>query len=207
MKRPVVETSARRRRALLGAAVAAVVVGLLVTVLLVRGAADRSSATAAGSASPVSLAPAPPTPVAAGPTSEANEAPASLPAVSLDEAAHVGNGVSAEVTKLDAIDGTGTGPGNISGPALRVTVRITNASADAVSLDGVAVDLTHGADALPASPLNDPSAAPFTGTLAAGDSAEGVYVFTVPKDDRELITVTVGYQAGAPFMVFTGSAR
>lgn len=32
-----------------------------------------------------------------------------------------------------------------------------------------------------------------------------MYVFTVPAGDRDLVTLSVGYQAGAPFMVFTGS--
>jgi hypothetical protein len=35
----------------------------------------------------------------------------------------------------------------------------------------------------------------------------GVYLFTVPEDDRDTVTVSVGYEAGAPYLVFTGSAR
>jgi hypothetical protein len=85
-------------------------------------------------------------------------------------------------------------------------VRITNGTDDAVDLGGVTMDLTHGADAVPASPLDDPSQAPFSGSLDQGDSAEGVYVFSVPQDDRGTVTVSVGHRAGAPFMVFTGSA-
>jgi hypothetical protein len=205
-----------RRRLLLGAAavlVAAVVVGL---VLAFSGdgreagatppATTGPSATAAPTPDEVELAPAPRTPEPTGPTSDANALPPSLPAVGLDETAAVGNGITATVSSLEAIDGTAQGPGNVAGPALRATVRITNGTAEPVSLDAVVVDMATGSDLSPASPLDDPSERPFSGTVAPGESAEGVYVFTVPVDDRAAVTVSVGYQAGAPFLVFTGPA-
>jgi hypothetical protein len=125
----------------------------------------------------------------------------------MGKSASPGNGITGTVVSLDAIRGTGLGPGNISGPALRVTLRITNGTKAPQSLDAVAVGMTYGRDHRPASPLDDPSARPFHGSLIAGKSATGVYVFSVPAHDRSAITVSVGYQAGAPFMVFTGSAR
>jgi hypothetical protein len=70
----------------------------------------------------------------------------------------------------------------------------------------VSVSLTSGPDGTPASPLDDPSRAPFAGTVDPGEDAEGVYVFTVPEGDRDVVTLTVGYRAGAPFLVFTGAA-
>jgi hypothetical protein len=145
-------------------------------------------------------------PEATGPTSDANMLPVALPPVGLDEPASSGDGVRAEVRSVVAIDGSGSGPGNISGPALRVTLELTNGTVSPVALDFMSVGLAHGSDRTPASPLNDPSAAPFTGTLEPGATGEGVYVFSVPEEDRELVTVSVGYRAGAPFMVFTGSA-
>ena len=45
----------------------------------------------------------------------------------------------------------------------------------------------------------------FQGVLAPGASAEGVYVVRVPKDARSDVTVEVGYQAGAPLLIFNGS--
>lgn len=126
--------------------------------------------------------------------------------MALDDEAAVGNGVSATLVSVRAVDGSATGPGNIAGPALRVTVHLTNRTVAPVGLDLVSVDLTYGDDRLPASPLDDPSRVPFSGTLRPGGAAEGTYVFTVPADDRGVVTVSVGYQPGAPFMVFTGSA-
>jgi hypothetical protein len=176
--------------------------------------AGTSSGTATSTSEPLPsapvtpepLSPAPVTPEPTGPTSDVDEPPPSLPVVALDDEAAVGNGITAEVVSLDAITGTGTGPGNVAGPALRVTVQISNGTAAPVSLDEVVVDLTYGADLTPASPLDDPSTAPFTGTVEPQGNREGVYVFTVPEDQRDAVTVSVGYQAGAPFLVFSGSA-
>ena len=202
-----------RRRVWLGVAVAAVVVVLVVLGLLSTGGDDDRTPSAAAeepasttTAPPVVAAPTAPTPEPTGPTEDVDDPPPSRPAVALDEAAEVGDGVSASLVSLDAIQGTATGPGNIAGPALRITVRIENGTDGPVSLGGVVVDLASGPDLVPASPLGDPSAAPFAGTVAPGGHADGVYVFTIPEEDRGSVTVSVGYQAGAPLMVFTGSA-
>jgi hypothetical protein len=141
----------------------------------------------------------------AGQPVAADERPPNLPAVALDAPAATGDGVTGSLVSITAIDGTGVGRGNVAGPALRVTVRLTNGTAEAVPLDGVAVELTHGADDVPASPLNDPSRSPFGGTLEPGATAEAVYVFGIPADDRQDVSVAVGYRAGAPFMVFSGA--
>jgi hypothetical protein len=66
--------------------------------------------------------------------------------------------------------------------------------------------MTYGPDLTPASPVNDPSTSMFMGSLPPGDSAEAVTVFTVPRDGRDTVSVTVGYRPGAPLVVFTGTA-
>ncbi|WP_369136676.1 hypothetical protein [Modestobacter versicolor] len=212
----------RRRLTLLGALLA-VVVAAVVTLVLTTGTDDEPSPAAAGSgaatstpaaptpaapsaAAPTSVAPVAVTPEPTGPTADADEPPASLVPVALDQPAAVGNGITAEVVALEGIDATAVGPGNVSGPALRVTVRITNGTAGPVPLGGVAVDLASGPELVPASPVGDASAAPFTGTVAAGATAEGTYVFSIAPADRGEVTLSVGYQAGAPILVFTGSA-
>jgi large exoprotein involved in heme utilization and adhesion len=126
--------------------------------------------------------------------------------VNLAATAAVGNGVSAQITSLEAIHGTGIGPGNISGPALRVTVVVHNGTAAPVSLDGVSVEMTSGDDLQPAPPLDDPSQRPLAGMVGPGKAEQGAYVFRISEDRRSSVTVTVGYQAGAPIMVFTGAA-
>lgn len=205
----------RRRVVVSAAAVLVAAVVAVVAVLALRGDDDAGTsaagdpspgAAASTTAAPPELAPAPVTPEPAGPTEDATELPPSLTPVGFDEPAAVGNGITAEVVSLEAVEGSGTGPGNIAGPALRATIRITNGTAGPVSLDGVAVDLAHGTELTPASPLEDPSEAPFAGTVQPSGNAVGVYVFSVPADDRDLVNLSVGYQAGAPFLVFTGSA-
>jgi hypothetical protein len=208
---PGPDVARRRRRLLLAILAAAVVAAIVVVVLVVRsgddldpaarsGASSTATSSAAASASPTASAFSP----APGPT-DANEPPPALPPVALDARSEVGNGVVATLPSIDQIQGTAQGPGNIAGPAIRVTVRIENGTAAPVSLEGVAVNMYFGAELTPASPLEDPSRKDFFGTVAPGKSAEGVYVFSVPSDARDSVTVEVGYAAGAPLLMFTGA--
>jgi hypothetical protein len=215
-----------RRRWLVGTVVLVLVAAVLALAIGLRGGNDPAAAEdTTGTASP-STAPstasstdaatdgstgpaatgteAPNTGPAVGPTEGGDAAPPALPAVALDAPAPVGNGVVATLPAIEAIEGEAKGPGNVNGPALRVTVRIENGTDQPIPLDGVATNLYHGADATPAAPLDDASEQPFTGTLAAGEQAQAVYVFTVPADDRSSVTVEVGYEAGAPLLLFTG---
>jgi len=209
----------RRREAIGGAVAALVVLAIVVLGLLVRGGDDGDVAAAgtatSGPAAPSSAAEAAPTTPAeeAAPATadeaapdDAAELPRSLPAVAFDDEAAGEDGVRGQVVSLEAVDGTAEGVGNVAGPALRATVRLTNGTSAPVDLGLVSVTLTHGPAGTPASPLDDPSRAPFAGTLDPGASTEGVYVFTVPADDREVVTLTVGYGADIPFLVFTGAA-
>jgi hypothetical protein len=197
--------------------VAALVVIALSVVLVVLGvlqddAQDSDSAaaattTAATPSAPATgeVAPPPISPSPTGPTSDATALPPSLEAVALDAPARVGE-VDVSLVGIDAIQGQATAPGDVAGPALRVTVRLVNGTQDPLDLLGASVGLTYGADAVPASPLGDPSAATFSGTLEPGGTADAVYVFRVPADARDAVTVSVGYQPGAPYAVFTGAA-
>jgi hypothetical protein len=165
------------------------------------------SGSAPSGRAPETSPPPPVTPAPTGPTGDVDAPPPAQPAVALDQPAAVGDGVTASITSIEPIQGTGTGRGNVAGPALRVAVRIDNGTAKPVSLDGVTVGLTSGDDHTPASPLDDPSQVPFAGTVRPGDTADGTYVFSIAEDARDAVTVTVGYRAGAPILVFTGSAR
>ncbi|OMQ16485.1 hypothetical protein A7K94_0202175 [Modestobacter sp. VKM Ac-2676] len=214
----------RRRRVLVSAGVLVVVVVVVVLVLVGltreddagpatgRGeaAAPTSSGSAPSGAAPVGAEPtgaveAPlPTPDPSGPTQDVTELPPALPEVPIDGTSEVGNGLVATLPAVEAIQGTAVGPGNVAGPAVRVTVRLDNGTDDAVSLGGTAVNMYYGPERTPASPLEDPSRRPFGGVLAAGDTADGVYVFSIPADARSTVTIEIGYEAGANLMLFSG---
>lgn len=215
----------RRRRALLAvsALAAALVVGGVVLGTRSSGVAPRAAAVASsaqtqapasGSAVPTAVVnaaaswtppPPPVTPVPSGPTGDVDQGPPSLPPVGLDATAREANGVSAVVAAVEPVEHRASAvPGDFAGPALRVTVRLTNGTSGPLPVDGATVDLTYGTDATPGSPLDDDANRPFTGTVRPGATAVAVYVFAVPADRHDHVQVRVSYQAGAPVLVFSG---
>jgi len=127
----------------------------------------------------------------------------SAPPVALTDTADFGGKVTAKIAEITPIQATATLPGEISGPAVAVTVEVDNGSADTIGLDSVTVTLTDSAGN-PASTVSG-STGELSGALAAAGSAKGMYVFTVPADARNPVTVTVNYSSGAPTLVFTGA--
>lgn len=127
------------------------------------------------------------------------------PPVPLTGTADFGGQITARLSEVKQIDATAKVPGEISGPALQVSVEISNSSADAIGLDSVSVNLSTK-DGTPASPITTDPAAPLSGVLAPGEKRSGVYVFTVPSDALGDVSVDVLYSAGAPIVLFQGSA-
>ncbi len=216
---------ARRGLLLAAAGLVLVVVLVVVTAVLLRGAdddarpaADRpaaptatpeeSAVPSAGQSAEPTDAGSPGTPPAepVGRVESADELPPAMPPVALDAGADAGGGLEVSIVEVESIQGTARGPGNVAGPALRVTVRMTNGTPEPVSVDAVTVNLYSGPDDDPASPLDDPSQRPFRGSVPAGDRAEGTYVFSIPVEARDRVTVEVGPAPGAQRLLFTGSA-
>lgn len=161
------------------------------------GVETSSGPTASSSAGPSSdPAVTPPVETAAG-------EPIELEPVPLDETAPFGDQVSAELVDLAPVRAEGEGAGEISGPALRVTVRLLNDTGASLSLDAVTVSLYFGQDRTPAPPIAD-GTVPFVGTLEPGATAEGVYTFTIGEDDRDDVSVTVSHTPGSSIVVFSG---
>jgi hypothetical protein len=117
-----------------------------------------------------------------------------------------GNGVTARLSRIEAVDAKATLPGEFSGPAVAVTVEVTNGSAHAIDLDAVTVDLAT-ADGASAPAVRDPDRKPLSGRLAEGASRAGEYVFTLGEAQRSEVSVRVSYAADAPTVVFSGSVR
>lgn len=135
-------------------------------------------------------------------TSEAVEDVAALPAVDLTAPARYDSGVVGSID-VEVVDGQAVGPGEVARRALLVRVTFDNASDQAVSLDGVVVDV-YGSDGAPGSQLlSDTRVSEVGGDLAPGASATGTYV-VAPAALEGDVTVVVSYHAGVPSIAFTG---
>jgi hypothetical protein len=127
------------------------------------------------------------------------------PAVALTSAGDFGGRVIVHVTDMKSATAHARGPGEVTGPGLVLTLQIDNGSKKSIDLGNVVVALTDSTKA-PANPMAASPARPFSGQLAAGKQASGVYVFTIPKANRHPISVAVSYTTNAPVVVFTGDA-
>ena len=128
---------------------------------------------------------------------------ATVPSVPLDEVSQFGGRVSAEITSIDPIEGEARLPGEVAGPALAVHVRLINDSSRRLDVGGVTVTL-EDRDGTPSSPLSSAPAEPFTGRIAAGESAEAVYVFGFEDTQSQPVTIGVNYSADEPVALFVG---
>ena len=125
------------------------------------------------------------------------------PPVALTDTADFGGKVTAKIAEISPTQATATLPGEVSGPAVAVTVEVDNGSADTIGLDSVTVTLTDSAGNAASTVTGSTGA--LSGALGAAESAKGMYVFSVPADARNPVTVTVTYSSGAPTLVFTGA--
>jgi len=124
--------------------------------------------------------------------------------VKLDKPSKTGTGLTAKVVSIKATTAKAQLPGEVAGPALVVTVDLTNTGSKSADLSAVVVTLLDS-DEAPGSEMTTKPADPLTGKVGAGKTARGVYVFTVPKNKRSPITLTVSI-SDAPVLVFTGDA-
>jgi hypothetical protein len=211
------DAAARPRRPLVllvaaGAVVLLVAVG--VAVGLTRGSGPEGAG--AGSASPTAGASSPASTTTPGPDATPGqtadeELPASgpdaqeAPPVGLDASPVVVPGVTLRVKGITSIDGVASLAGEVSGPAVRAELELTNASGAPVDLGTTVVAVAYGAERVPANTLATGTSS-FVGTVDTGSSATGVYVFAVPSDDQASLRLTVDYAVGVPVVVFEGSA-
>ena len=218
----------RRRAALWVGLAAAVLIAVVVAVLLNRTpaatgpTATTSSSGAGSSESPAAASGGPtgatatrsptPVPTASVPAATATGSPTVVPTkagqtnkVPLEDKAEVGRNVLVKVTKFESVKGKAEGPGEIAGPALRITVSVTNGSSEEIPMDNALVNLYYGKKQTPASILSGPGAKPLSKPVRAGGSASGRYVFNVPADQQGQLSVEFSYTTDEPTVVFSGS--
>jgi hypothetical protein len=193
--------------------------GLTAAVALAASSEPSSSPTSSPGVRPTAIATASSTPgsePSSGPTG--TPPPGSLevvPAgemrtrapVPFDATASFGSGLTLRVTQVEDVAGVARGPGEIAGPAVRMTFEFDNDGDRPVSLESVVLALTHGAEETPVVTLSGPGEEEFGGTLAPGGTAGGRYVFALPADERGQVRVVASYTGGAPAVSFEGSVR
>lgn len=209
----------RRRRAKVPIWAVAVVVVVVITIaaviaVLALGGGNFSS-TPTGSTTPTSSTsvPAPTTDPTKGgePTKSpvATDAPGreTAPPINLDKSAAPIRGIVVSVESIKSVQGEATQPGEVSGPALSVTVRIDNPSDAPVDLTTAVVTLFYGSAQLGANPISKPAGAAFPRSVAPGQSVSGTFVFEVPTDGRDQVRIQVDLSVADPIVVFEGAVR
>jgi hypothetical protein len=129
------------------------------------------------------------------------------PATQITHSASFGNNVTASITKVSAITAKAKRPGEISGPAVAVSIRLVNGSNKAIDTSNAVVNLYYGKAKTPGSPMSGPPSSPFGKSVPAGKTVTVVYVFRVPADQRSKLRIEVSYSPTAPVVVFVGPAQ
>ncbi|WP_072313819.1 hypothetical protein [Agrococcus sp. Marseille-P2731] len=108
---------------------------------------------------------------------------------------------------VEQVEGEALAPGEIAGPAIRLTIEVVNDTDAAIDAGLIAVNTYFGAERAPGNSLMQPGGDPFAGSIAPGQSARGVYLFEAA--DAALADVLVGVDVvpGQPTFTFRGDLR
>jgi hypothetical protein len=116
------------------------------------------------------------------------------------------SGIAVRVLAADRFRARAHRPGEISGPAVRVTTEITNNTGKAISVAGLAVTCAD-AHGIPLVSFLSPPAQPFKGTLASGAHARAMYVFELGRGShaaKNPLTFKLGNSATKSIVQFYG---
>jgi hypothetical protein len=113
--------------------------------------------------------------------------------------------VTVRVSDIQQVDGEAQGPGEVAGPALRVSIEVQNSTDNEISMELALANLYFGPDRAPASSLSGPGLRAFPPKIASGKSASARYVFGVPKQGRNPLAVEFSYTVEAPTVIFEGN--
>ena len=206
----------RAWRLALGAGVAAVLIGVGLLVLepwrLAEIPSSTPSVVPSGTAIPSepTRTPVPPiptpshTPSRAPTPKEDPAAPVELTPVDPGDSVQGEDGMRVALTKIESVQGEAVQPGEVAGPAIRVTVTVTNGTQATFNTAAIVVNAFYGEDRTPAGQLAQPGGAPFLGRLAPGETTYGTYLFAIPTKERSNVTITVDYSTEVGIVVFKG---
>lgn len=123
--------------------------------------------------------------------------------VPLDDTGDFGTGLKVVITDIKSVEGEATAPGEIAGPAIRVTIAAQNTSEQDVDLDHVQLFVAYGKDQAPSNNLREGTRA-LTGKLKPGTAQEGIYVFRIPTEKRDRVRIEVSFSGETPVVAFEG---
>jgi len=169
-------------------------------------AAPGPSATPGSTLPPPATTPVPPPTPGGTDETVAPREEVTKPPVKLDKPSNTGSGVTVQITKVKSINSKAQLPGEVAGPAVSLTVTVKNDSTKTLDIGTVVVSLLDSSGA-PGNEMSAKPADPLRGTVKAGGTATGVYVFTVDKDRRNPVSVNITLAGAAPVLVFKGDAR
>ena len=127
-----------------------------------------------------------------------------LPPQGLDQSAALDDGLNVRIDGIKAADIT-AGPGEVGGAGIVVSVTVGNSTDAEISLSGLVVNVTYGADNVPASPVESASDT-VPASLAAGAASTIEYGFIVPVEERGSVSIVVDSGSQARAAVFQGEA-
>lgn len=145
-----------------------------------------------------------PTPGPDEPEEASPDARETLPPVALGAPVSVEGGPTVSVSSVESVEGQAVLPGEVSGPAVRVTVRVENDSDETIDLTTAVVTLYAGESNLQASPITKPAGKAFPADVAPGEIAEGAFVFELPENERADVRVEVDLSVSDPLVAFSG---
>lgn len=178
-------------------------------------AADPSTAPSTDPSASADPAAAPPASPAATPMPAASTAappasdapiPQEAPPVAPEEVAERA-GIEVELIEVEHVDGQAIAPGEIAGPAIRLTVEVRNGTDAPVDAGLIRVNASYGPARAPAASLMQPGGVPFEGTIEPGEAARGVVLFEAGGVDLADTLIGVDVVTGQPTFTFRGDLR
>ena len=115
-------------------------------------------------------------------------------------------GVTVHLLSRRTVRLVGQGPGELSGPAVALTLDLRNGSSQVVDLDASQVTAAY-ADGTPAVASSATPSRPWTGRLAPGGRARGSYVFLTPSGRQPAMSLNISYDPRRPVVLLEVPAR
>jgi len=109
------------------------------------------------------------------------------------------------IVKHTIIHAKAHGPGQISGPAMALTIHFVNGSKRSIDLNHVVVN-DQDAKGTPLLSITSSPASPAEGSVAPGATKSAVYVFTLPSVRHNPYTISISYSTAAPVVRLVGDA-